>query len=81
MPYLTDRRFTATQFAMLSALATLPRVVLTAPTSWIATQMGWAPFFLLATLIAVPGLLLLLAFKSWFHDSTLATVSAQLPDG
>jgi PAT family beta-lactamase induction signal transducer AmpG len=81
MAYLTDRRFTATQFAMLSALATLPRVVLTAPTGWIATQMGWAPFFLLATLIAVPGLLLLLAFKSWFHDSTLATVSAQVPDG
>ena len=69
MAYLTDRRFTATQFAMLSALATLPRVVLTAPTGWMAAQMGWVSFFVCATLIAIPGLLLLLAFKSWFHDT------------
>ncbi len=76
MAYLTDRRFTATQFAMLSALATLPRVVLTAPTGWMAMQMGWAPFFLVSTLIAIPGLLLLLAFKSWFDDSKPVTVAA-----
>jgi len=76
MAYLTDRRFTATQFAMLSALATVPRVVLTAPTGWLATQMGWGSFFAVAALVAIPGLLLLLAFKSWFHDSSSSTASA-----
>ncbi|TDJ45220.1 MAG: MFS transporter [Gammaproteobacteria bacterium] len=75
MAYLTDRRFTATQFAMLSALATLPRVVLTAPTGWMVTQIGWVPFFVFSTLVAIPGLLLLLAFKSWFHDHTPADAS------
>ena len=54
MAFLTDRRFTATQFAMLSALATVPRVILTAPTGWMATQMGWAPFFILAAGVAHP---------------------------
>lgn len=67
MAFLTDRRFTATQFAMLSALATVPRVVLTAPTGWMATEMGWAPFFLFSTLVAIPGLLLLLGFRGWLQ--------------
>ena len=67
MAFLTDRRFTATQFAMLSALATVPRVVLTAPTGWMVTQMGWAPFFLFSALVAIPGLLLLLAFRGWLQ--------------
>ncbi len=76
MAYLTDRRFTATQFAMLTALATLPRVVLTAPTGWLASQMGWAPFFLMSALVAIPGLLLLLAFRSWFHESSAVSANA-----
>ena len=76
MAFLTDRRFTATQFAMLSALATVPRVILTAPTGWLATQMGWASFFLFSTLVAIPGLLLLWSFRSWFDDNKTATVSA-----
>ena len=69
MAFLTDRRFTATQFAMLSALATVPRVVLTAPTGWMATEMGWALFFLFSTLVAIPGLLLLLGFRGWLRGA------------
>ena len=76
MAFLTDRRFTATQFAMLSALATVPRVVLTAPTGWMATEMGWAPFFLFSTLAAIPGLLLLLAFRGWLQGGTSKTSPA-----
>jgi PAT family beta-lactamase induction signal transducer AmpG len=66
MAYLTDRRFTAAQFAMLSALATVPRALLTAPSGWLATQMGWISFFVFAALVAVPGLVLLARFRSWF---------------
>ncbi len=78
MAYLTDRRFTATQFALLSALASLPRVVLTSPTGEMVIQIGWIPFFVFTTLVAVPGLLLLLAFKSWFPDTALAAPNTQL---
>ncbi|HSG66512.1 MAG TPA: AmpG family muropeptide MFS transporter [Gammaproteobacteria bacterium] len=70
MAYLTDTRFTAAQFALLSALTSLPRVLLTAPTGWLASQMGWISFFVFSALVAIPGLLLLLRFRSWFpHES------------
>jgi MFS transporter, PAT family, beta-lactamase induction signal transducer AmpG len=59
MAALTDRRFTATQYALLSSLMGVPRVLLAAPTGWLAQTMGWSGFFLLCVLIAIPGLLLL----------------------
>jgi len=77
MAYLTDTRFTASQFALLSALAALPRVLLTAPTGWLATEMGWVGFFVFASLVAVPGLVLLLRFRSWIPASS-ATAPAAL---
>jgi PAT family beta-lactamase induction signal transducer AmpG len=59
MAALTDRRFTATQYALLSSLMGVPRVLASAPTGWLAQWLGWPGFFLLCTLIAIPGLLLL----------------------
>ncbi len=59
MAALTDRRFTATQYALLSSLMGVPRVLLSAPTGWFAQWLGWPGFFLLCALIAIPGLLLL----------------------
>jgi len=59
MASLTDRRFTATQYALLSSLLGVPRVLLSAPTGWFAQGLGWPVFFLLCALIAIPGLLLL----------------------
>ncbi len=59
MASLTDRRFTATQYALLSSLMGVPRVIASAPTGWLAEWLGWPGFFLMCTLIAIPGLLLL----------------------
>ena len=59
MAALTDRRFTATQYALLSSLMGVPRVLLAAPTGWFAHWLGWPGFFLLCALIAIPGLVLL----------------------
>ena len=59
MGALTDRRFTATQYALLSSLMGVPRVLASAPTGWLAGWLGWPGFFLLCTLIAIPGLVLL----------------------
>lgn len=59
MAALTDRRFTATQYALLSSLMGVPRVLLSAPTGWLAQALGWSGFFLLCVVIAIPGLLLL----------------------
>lgn len=59
MGALTNKRFTATQYALLSSLMGVPRVLLSAPTGWLALQMGWPGFFLFCTLIAIPGLMLI----------------------
>ncbi len=59
MAALTNRRFTATQYALLSSLMGVPRVLLSAPTGWFAISLGWPGFFALCTLLAIPGLLLI----------------------
>lgn len=59
MGALTDRRFTATQYALLSSLMGIPRVFASAPTGWMAAELGWTGFFVLCALIALPGLMLL----------------------
>jgi PAT family beta-lactamase induction signal transducer AmpG len=59
MASLTNRRFTATQYALLSSLMGIPRVIASAPTGYLADATGWTLFFLLCALIALPGLLLI----------------------
>jgi PAT family beta-lactamase induction signal transducer AmpG len=59
MASITDKRFTATQYALLTSLMGIPRVLAAAPTGYLATQMGWPAFFLFCTVVALPGLLLL----------------------
>ena len=60
MASITDKRFTATQYALLTSLMGIPRVLASAPTGYMATIMGWEGFFIFCTLIALPGLLLLM---------------------
>lgn len=61
----TNKRFTATQFALLSSLIGVPRVILSAPTGVMAQYLGWQPYFFLCALIAIPGLVLLFRFRRW----------------
>jgi PAT family beta-lactamase induction signal transducer AmpG len=72
MGSLTNRKFTATQYALLSSLMGVPRVIVAAPTGYFAEWMGWTGFFSVCALIAIPGLLLLLRFRPWLkkvHDA------------
>jgi PAT family beta-lactamase induction signal transducer AmpG len=63
MASLTNKRFTATQYALLSSLMGVPRVMAAAPTGYFAKYLGWEGFFVMCTLMAIPGLLLLLKFS------------------
>ena len=65
MGALTDKRFTATQYALLSSLMGIPRVIASAPTGYMAEALGWSGFFVFCTLIALPGLLILHRFAPW----------------
>ncbi len=59
MASLTNKRFTATQYALLTSIMGVPRVIAAAPTGWMAESMGWTLFFLVCTALALPGLMML----------------------
>ena len=56
---LCNPAFTATQYALLSALAATARTMLASSGGYFADRLGWAAFFFLATAACVPGLALL----------------------
>lgn len=66
----TDRRYAATQFALLTALTALPRTFANAVTGLIVEHSGWTMFYLLCALIAVPGMLLLFKVAPWSGSSS-----------
>ncbi|MDL2226564.1 hypothetical protein LJB86_02780, partial [Deltaproteobacteria bacterium OttesenSCG-928-M10] len=55
----TNRGFSATQYALLSALMALPRTVLSAPAGYLVKAMNWPSFFILSTLLALPAFFIL----------------------
>jgi PAT family beta-lactamase induction signal transducer AmpG len=57
---LCNIAFTATQYALFSSLAVVGRTVLSSPGGVLAEQLGWFDYFLVATALAIPGLLVLL---------------------
>jgi MFS transporter, PAT family, beta-lactamase induction signal transducer AmpG len=56
---LTHKRYTATQYSLLSSIMGIPRVFAAASTGFLAEFTGWEFFFIICTLIAIPGLVLL----------------------
>ena len=65
MASITNKKFTATQYALLTSLIGLPRALASSVTGLIAKNIGWEGFFIGCTLIAIPGMLLLLKFAPW----------------
>ncbi|MCB9094495.1 MAG: AmpG family muropeptide MFS transporter [Halobacteriovoraceae bacterium] len=62
MATLTNKKFTGTQFALLTSFMGVPRVIASAPTGYMVEAMGWVSFFIFCTLIALPGLFILLKY-------------------
>jgi len=67
----TNVAFAATQFALFTALAATPRTLASAVTGVIVEQIGWTSFFLLCTVLAVPGMLLLVKVAPWNDEREL----------
>ena len=61
----TNPAYTATQFALFTSLAALPRTVINAFTGVLIERLGWLNFFWLCFLLAIPGMLLLLKVAPW----------------
>jgi len=62
---LTQKRFSATQYALLSSLFTVPRILAGPVAGVLADALGWRDFFILTVFAGLPGLLLLARFVPW----------------
>jgi MFS transporter, PAT family, beta-lactamase induction signal transducer AmpG len=60
--------FSATQYALLSALAVVPRVLMGAIAGQVVSAIGWANFFVVTCLTAMPGLILLVIFRRRINE-------------
>ncbi len=63
--HTTHPLYTATQFALFTSLAAVPRTFANAATGYLVGWFGWAAFFLFCFVIAIPGMLLLLKVAPW----------------
>jgi len=61
----TSLAFTATQFALFSSFIAIPRTFANASTGFLIEAMGYTHFFLLCTVVAVPGMLMLFKVAPW----------------
>ncbi|HEY1953516.1 MAG TPA: AmpG family muropeptide MFS transporter [Gemmatimonadaceae bacterium] len=68
---MCNKRFTATQFALLSSLMAASRDILVAPAGKIIEAVGWPSFFLITVAMAIPPLLLLPFIAPWSRDDPI----------
>ncbi len=71
---LCNQRFTATQFALLSAFASVGRVWVGPLAGVLAESIGWPTFFLLSTVLAAPALVML-----WWLRASVRALEAEPP--
>ena len=64
----TSTTYAATQFALFTALAAQPRTLANASVGFIVEELGWTQFFLLCTVLAIPGMLLLFRVAPWNEE-------------
>jgi PAT family beta-lactamase induction signal transducer AmpG len=74
----TDKRFTATQYALFSSFIALPRTVASSCTGFLVEALGYTQFFLVCAALAIPGMLLLLKVAPW-SDRSPACAGAAHP--
>jgi len=67
----SDRAHTATQYALLTALAAVGRTVLASGGGFVAESTGWFLFFIITSLSAIPSLFLLWWLQRRGHFATL----------
>lgn len=65
MARCTNPLYTATQLALFTSLAALPRTVASAGTGFLVDAVGWQAFFVLCYALAIPGMVLLIKVAPW----------------
>ena len=65
MSRATDPRYTATQYALFSSLAAVPRTFINASVGYIVAETGWFWFFMVCFMLAFPAMLMLPKIAPW----------------
>ena len=65
--HTTNPLYTATQFALFTSLAAVPRTFANAGTGYLVDYLGWHQFFILCFFLAIPGMLLLTKVAPWVN--------------
>jgi PAT family beta-lactamase induction signal transducer AmpG len=78
--YTTHPLYTATQFALFTSLAAVPRTFANAATGFLVEGLGWRNFFFFCFVAAIPGMLLLLKIAPWNEDGQKNKLEATLHD-
>jgi len=66
----THPKYTATQFALFTGLASVPRTFTNASTGYLVEFFGWYNFYIFCALNAIPGMLLLFKIAPWNQKSS-----------
>ena len=61
----TDPRYTATQYALFSSLAAVPRTFINSSVGYIVAETGWFTFFIVCFVLAFPAMLMLPRIAPW----------------
>ncbi len=72
---MCNKRFSATQFALLSSLVAASRDILTAPSGGVAEATGWPTFFLVTIAAGIPALMMLPFIAPWNRDMPIGAAS------
>lgn len=78
--YTTHPLYTATQFALFTSLAAVPRTFANAATGYLVEGLGWRNFFLFCFLAAIPGMLLLFKVAPWNEDGQKNKLGSTMSD-
>ena len=61
----TDPRYTATQYALFSSLAAVPRTFINSSVGFIVAETGWFMFFIVCFFLAFPAMMMLPKIAPW----------------
>lgn len=76
---LTDKRFSATQYALFSSLVGLVRTFVGPLAGVMADALGWRDFFLITMVFGIPGMVMLWSFVPWGQEPKEITGEALEP--
>jgi PAT family beta-lactamase induction signal transducer AmpG len=65
---LCNRSFAATQYALLSSLASLGRVIISPTSGFVVENIGWTAFYFITFLVAIPGLFFIIPLKNYINS-------------